>query len=112
MFTTWTPEAGSPADRPPEPRTVRLDIPAKTLAKVVVATLLALAAMRLIMAVREVIVMTVVAMLVAVVLSSFVDWLQRKGVRRGIGALISLIAILSVVGVLLWLTIPPLIQEL
>jgi predicted PurR-regulated permease PerM len=112
MFTTWTPDGGSPAAPPPEPRTVRLDIPAKTLAKVAFATLLTLGAMRLIMALREVIIMTVVAMLAAVVLTSFVDWLQRKGIRRGIGALISLVAILSVVGLLLALTVPPLIQEL
>src|SRR5262245_495454 len=107
MFTSWT----SASDNTP-PSAVRVDIPARTLAKVGVAALLALGAARLVMALHEVILMGFVAVLVSVVLSSFVDWLQTWGVRRGVGALLALLGILLVVGTVLFVTLPPLLREL
>src|SRR5262245_44291525 len=113
MFTAWTSSSNmSGPARKTLVGDVRLDIPAKTLAKVAVAALIALAAARLVMAIHQVILMGFVAALLAVILSSFVDWLQRIGVGRGVGALIALFTIVMAVGGVVWVTVPPLIREL
>jgi len=93
-------------------RVVRVDISGRTLARIVLAALLTLAAMWLIASLGEVLVMIPLAMLIAVVLSVFVNWLERKGVKRGLAALLSLVGVLLVVGGVLAITIPPLVTEL
>ncbi len=89
----------------------RIDISGRTLARIVIAALLTLAAMWLIASLGDVIVMVLLAVVIAVVLSVFVNWLERKGVKRGLAALLSLVGVLLVVGSVLAITIPPLVTE-
>src|SRR5262245_44827132 len=90
----------------------RVDIPASTLVRVGIAVLLMLATLWLVRTLAPVIVMTIIALLVAVVLSSFVRWLESKGVGRGLAAAISVVSVLLVAGIVLAITIPPLVYEL
>lgn len=94
------------------PVCARIDISGRTLARIVIAALLTLAAMWLIASLGDVIVMVLLAVVIAVVLSVFVNWLERKGVKRGLAALLSLVGVLLVVGGVLAITIPPLVTEL
>jgi len=115
MSTRRTTDDESAAPTPPaEPSRmdVRVDVSGRTLARIVIAALLTLAAMWLIASLGEVLVMIPLAVLVAVVLSVFVNWLERKGVKRGLAALLSLVGVLLVVGGVLAITIPPLVTEL
>src|SRR5690606_35221735 len=89
------------------PVCARIDISGRTLARIVIAALLTLAAMWLIASLGDVIVMVLLAVVIAVVLSVFVNWLERKGVKRGLAALLSLVGVLLVVGGVLAITIPP-----
>jgi len=115
MSTRRTTDDESAAPTPPADAPqldVRVDISGRTLARIVIAALLTLAAMWLIASLGEVLVMIPLAMLVAVVLSVFVNWLERRGVKRGLAALLSLVGVLLVVGGVLAITIPPLVTEL
>ena len=91
--------------------TARLEIPARTLARVAIAALLTLATLSLVRSLSDVIVMIVLALVIAVVLSVFVDRLQRRGLGRGTAALITLATALVLVGGLLFLALPPLFTE-
>jgi predicted PurR-regulated permease PerM len=93
------------------PQVTRIDISGRTLAKVVVAALLTVWALRLFSSIVEVIVMVVLATLLATVLSALVDWLQSKGVGRTPAAVVSLLSVLLVVTVVLTLALPVLIKE-
>ena len=104
-----SPEPMAPADAPQA--YTRIDISGRTLARIVIAALLTLAAIWLITSLGEVLVMIPLAVLIAVVLSVFVNWLERKGVKRGLAALLSLVGVLLVVGGVLAITIPPLVTE-
>ncbi|MGH7470224.1 MAG: AI-2E family transporter [Longimicrobiales bacterium] len=108
-FPERDPPPRSPSD--PPPAVTHLDISWATLARVVVATLLTLAALWLITSLAQVIVMSVLAILIAVVLSDLVAWLQRKGISRGLAALISIAALVLVGGVVLAIAVPPLVHE-
>src|SRR5690606_7373264 len=115
MATRRIPEDEGAEPTPPadaSPVYARIDISGRTLARIVLAALLTLAAMWLIASLGEVLVMIPLAVLVAVVLSVFVNWLERKGVKRGLAALLSLVGVLLVVGGVLAITIPPLVTEL
>jgi predicted PurR-regulated permease PerM len=78
----------------------------------VITVLLTLAAIWMVTSLTGVIVLIVLSLLVAVVLSDLVVWLERKGVGHGIAALISIVAVLLVFGFVLAITIPPLVREL
>lgn len=115
MSTSRIPEDEAAEPTPPAdaaPVYARVDISGRTLARIVLAALLTLAAMWLIASLGEVLVMIPLAVLIAVVLSVFVNWLERKGVKRGLAALLSLVGVLLVVGGVLAITIPPLVREL
>ena len=94
------------------PATTRLEIPTATLVRIAFAAILTMVALWLIRSLASVIVLIVLSVLIAVVLSGFVGWLQRKGVGRGLAALISLVLVLLVVGGVMAITIPPLVHEL
>jgi len=115
MSASRIPEDGSAEPRAPGDASwieARVDISGRTLARIVFAALLTLAAMWLVVSLGEVLVMIPLAVLIAVVLSVFVNRLERKGVKRGIAALLALVGVLLVVGDVLTITIPPLVTEL
>ncbi len=91
--------------------TTRLEIPGRTLVKVVVATILTLVALWLVRSLAEVMLMIVLALLLAAVLSKPVGWLERKGVKRGLAAILSLAAIVLIVALVLAMVLPPLITQ-
>jgi predicted PurR-regulated permease PerM len=113
MSTMRFPEhdAAPPSAPDHEPRVTRLDVPWATLVRIVVATLLTLAVLWLITSLAQVLVMIALAILIAVVLAGLVDWLQRRGMSRGLAALLSVLALLLVVGAVLVVAVPPLVHE-
>ena len=113
MSTTRFPEdPAANVSSEPHLGEMRLIIPTITLLRVVVAVLLAMAAIWLFTSLSGVIVMIVLSLLIAVVLSELVNWLQKKGLKRGLAALISIVAVLVVISLVLAITIPPLVKEL
>jgi predicted PurR-regulated permease PerM len=53
-----------------------------------------------------------VSVLIAVVLSELVEWLQKRGLKRAPAALISIAAVFLALALVLAITIPPLVKEL
>jgi predicted PurR-regulated permease PerM len=78
----------------------------------VITVLLTMAAIWMVTSLTGVIVLIVLSLLMAVVLSDLATWLERRGVGHGIAALISIVAVLLVIGFVLAITIPPLVTEL
>ena len=113
MSTTRFPEdPGANSSPAPQHAETRVVIPTGTLVSLVITVLLTLAAIWMVTSLTGVIVLIVLSLLVAVVLSDLVVWLERKGVGHGIAALISIVAVLLVFGFVLAITIPPLVREL
>jgi predicted PurR-regulated permease PerM len=113
MSTTRFPEDPG-ANSSPHPTRVdaRVVIPSATLISLVITVLLTMASLWVVTSLSGVIVLIVLALLMAVVLSDLATWLERRRVPHGIAALISVIAVLFVIGFVLAITIPPLVREL
>jgi predicted PurR-regulated permease PerM len=113
MSTTRFPEDPGANPSPDPQRTeTRIVIPTSTLLTLVITVLLTMAALWAVTSLTGVIVLIVLALLMAVVLSDLASWLERRGVGHGIAALISIVAVLLVIGFVLAITIPPLVREL
>ena len=113
MSTTRFPEdPGANPSATPASVEARLVIPTITLVRVVFAVLFALAAIWLFTRLSGVIVLVVISLLIAVVLSELVDWLQKRGLKRAPAALIAIAAVVLALAFILAITIPPLVKEL
>ena len=113
MSTSRFPEDPA-ASSPPKPQRVdtRIVIPTATLVRVALAVLLTMAALSIFRSLTGVIVLVVLSLLIAVVLSDLADWLESRGVRHGLAAVLSIVTVLLTVGFVLLITIPPLVREL
>src|SRR6185369_1678451 len=113
MSTTRFPEdpGANVSTRPPSVE-ARLVIPTITLVRVVLAVLFGLSVVWLSTSLSGVIVLVVVSVLIAVVLSELVEWLQKRGLKRAPAALISIAAVFLALALVLAITIPPLVKEL
>lgn len=89
----------------------RLLIPATTLAKVGVFAMLTLAALWVFVSLGDVLVLILLALLVAAVLSAPVGWLQRRGLGRGLAAVLSVVGVLVILAGLAAVVLPPLVNE-
>jgi predicted PurR-regulated permease PerM len=113
MSTTRFPEdPGANPSATPASVEARLVIPTITLVRVVFAVLFALATIWLFTSLSGVIVLIVLSLLIAVVLSELVDWLQKRGLKRAPAALISIVVVCLALALVLAITIPPLVKEL
>src|SRR5688572_24545733 len=102
MSTTRFPEDPGANASPNPPRAeTRLVIPPSTLISLVITVLLTMASLWAVTTLTGVIVLIVLALLMAVVLSDLARWLERRGVGHGIAALISIVAVLLVIGAVL-----------
>jgi predicted PurR-regulated permease PerM len=61
--------------------------------------------------IRDILAMLFVALIVASAIDPFVDWMQGKRIPRPIGVLLIYILLFSIVGVMIYLIIPPIAQE-
>jgi predicted PurR-regulated permease PerM len=113
MSTTRFPEdPGANSSPDPRPVDTRIVVPTSTLVSLVITVLLTMASLWVVTSLTGVILLIVLSLLMAVVLSDLAGWLERRGVGHGIAALISIVAVLLVVGFVLAITIPPLVTEL
>ncbi len=94
--------------RPPVSRTIRFELDPRSLG----LTLLAVAAVWLLFKLWPVLVLMTVALVVVGTLHPVVEWMERRGIRRGIAlAMIFIGMLLGFVG-LVFITIPPLVSQL
>lgn len=89
----------------------RLLIPASTMAKFALFVLLTLGVLWVISSLGDVLLVIMLAVVVAAILSAPVGWLERRGLGRGISAVLSLLGVLVIVAGVVALVLPPLIQE-
>ncbi|MBS1121979.1 MAG: family transporter [Deltaproteobacteria bacterium] len=96
-------------DREPErPRALRIEIAPRTIGYV----LLVAAGVWMIVQLSAVLVVILVALVLAGTLDPLVQWLERRGLRRGRALILLFLAITAAIGAILLLTVPPLISQL
>jgi putative permease len=61
--------------------------------------------------IRQAVLLLIVALILTMVLNAPVTWLERRRVSRGIAILLVLVAVLGVSGLLGWLVVPRLVEE-
>src|SRR4051812_12169215 len=91
-----------------EEKRVRLDIPAKTFLKIFVAILAAISLAKL----YPLLLLVALSAMLAFALAPLVDWMEKKGLRRGLalgGVVFSLIALASA---FVFLLLPRLFEQL
>lgn len=94
-----------------EVSSTRLLIPAATMAKFALFVLLTLGVLWVIASLGDVLLVIMLAVVVAAVLSAPVGWLERRGLGRGISAVISLLGVLVILAGVVALVVPPVIRE-
>jgi predicted PurR-regulated permease PerM len=65
----------------------------------------------LLYAVRDILVLVVIALFIAVSLDPAVRWLIRKGLRRSHAVTIAILVVLTLFGVFIWSIVPPLVDQ-
>lgn len=79
--------------------------------KVTAGVLLVLALARLLLAAGEVLVLVLVSFILALGFQPAVEWLERRGLRRGWAVALGLVAGTILVGAFLWLVLPDIIRQ-
>ncbi len=90
------------------PSAVRVEISVRT----IVAVLVAIAAVWLLLELRNVVILSIFALVLVGTLNPLLGWFHRRGIGRVLGLAMTLVAALVVVSLLLLVTVPALIQQL
>jgi predicted PurR-regulated permease PerM len=98
---------GENGEEPPKHR-FELDLPVRTIVRVLVAALVVWAALKL----WPQLLLILISVLVAVTLSPAIAWLERRGMSRGLSVLLIGFAFFALLGSGLALTLPKLSQQL
>lgn len=88
----------------------RIDIPAKTVVKILAIIVVAAILLWFVSQIRHILLEIILASLIATALSPAVAALERR-MRRGLAVLIVVLALCGVVALVLWLIIPPLFSQ-
>ncbi len=80
--------------------------------KVTGGVLVVLALARLLLAAGDILVLVLVSLILALGFQPAVEWLERRGLRRGWAVALGLVAGTIVVGAFLWLVLPDIIRQL
>ncbi len=96
------------APKPQHGEQIEITVSAWTIVTIVAV----IGALWLLYLLRPIIGMVLIAFLIAAIISPGVAWFERKRIPRPIGILIIYIASFTVIGIILALIIPPLIQEI
>jgi predicted PurR-regulated permease PerM len=80
--------------------------------KVTAGVLVVLALARLLLAAGDILVLVLVSLILALGFQPAVEWLERRGLRRGWAVALGLVAGTIVVGAFLWLVLPDIIRQL
>ncbi len=107
------PRAGTPltGDGGVLPRFARPQVTARTVVTVVFTILLIVGGLYLLYQLRQIVRWTVIALFLAVALNPAVSWLQRHRVKRGLAILLVYLALLAVIGGMVALVLPPLVEQ-
>src|SRR5262245_27056576 len=73
--------------------------------------LAALALAYLIYAVRDILVLVLIALFIAISLDPAIRWLVRKRIRRGVAVIIMMVALVGLFTLFVWSIAPPLVEQ-
>jgi predicted PurR-regulated permease PerM len=93
------------------PRLARPQVTARTVVMVLLTALLFVGALFLLYQLRQIVRWTIIAIFLAVALAPAVNWLERRGIKRGIGIGVVYVALLAVLATITSLIVPPLIDQ-
>lgn len=96
-----------PRNVTPARNSTRIELPWTTIARIIVT----LVAIWLLAQLWTVLLLVIVAALTAAALDPLVRWLQGRGLRRAVAVGVVVVGVLTATGLMLWLLVPPLIDE-
>lgn len=106
------PTPGEPQDTAPlDPIAVRLEVPARTFIKAILAILATILILRFLGQITVVIIMIILALMIASVLNPMVGWLERHKIGRGVASLISIVVVVLGILAFLGIILPPLVIQ-
>jgi predicted PurR-regulated permease PerM len=80
--------------------------------KVTAGVLLVLALARMVLVIGDILVLILISLILALGFQPAVEWLERRGLRRGWAVTLGLVAGLLVIGAFLWLVLPDVILQI
>ncbi len=93
------------------PRLARPQVTARTVVMVLLTTLVVVGLLFLLYQLRQLVRWTLIAVFLAVALAPAINWLERRGIKRGIGIGLVYLVLLAVIAAIAALVVPPLVDQ-